>query len=407
MHPTPTPTGLLRRLFRLTAGALLVAFSASIASAIDVVRENNIWRVKWQDGTYQPCENNLFRAIETAVTSLPNTRTTKYTIRILAGSGSTYAVSGGPANLRGEGNFILDCGGASGMTFNLSSGSFIDARNANNSEIRNLNIIGTTTKIAVFFKDSNNVRFENINVRTPGGMIGLRPEGTWETNSYAKNIVVAGKNYFSGMATSNHGIETMAIDGFSISDTVTTRNTGGAGVLLNKTRNGYINLIDAQYASYDVNNAHNYAALRLANNCADTSGITVNTLKSYRCGRGFVIVTSETMAGVNMGRVEIAESANWGIVYTTGAAPNAPTVNNVKINSGYSINNAWDGLMVGTAYDCLFQDLNLSGNQRTGLTIAGNSERLRLIRVNVDGNAQASQFSWSSITDSTGSDLIN
>ena len=388
----------------------MIAALTSVASAIDVVRENNIWRVKKQDGTYIPCYDNVFRAIETAVKALPDTRTSKMTIRILAGWGSTYSVQDGPANLRGEGNFILDCGGASGMKFNLNGGSFIDARNAHNSEVRNLNIIGKTTKIAVFFKDSNRIRFENIKVMTPEGNIGLRPEGTWNASPerYAYDVEVAGQCYFSGMATGYHGIETMALEGFTVSSTVTTRNTGGAGILLNKTRKAHIHRLDADHASYDPLYAHNYAALRLANNCSDLVNgvskgtISVNFLKSYYCGRGFVIVTSSTKAGVYLGNVDIVGSANYGIAFQ----PPADGVNKVRINSGRSINNNWDGLHIGKSFDCSFQDLRLSGNKRTGLTIAESSRNIRLTRVDVDYNAQQSVFSSASIINDN-SDLTN
>lgn len=371
-----------------------------MANAIDVVREDNTWKVKRQDGTVIPSENNLFRAIEKAVASLPNDRTTKQTIRILAGSGSTYAVTGGPANLRSEGNFILDCGGSTGMRFQLSSGGFLSAHYGHNSEVRNLNVIGTTSKFTIHYKNSNNVKLENINVDTPGGSIGMRLEGTWEQDLYAKNTEVLGNCRFTGLGSGSHGIETMALDGFKVNGTVTTRNTGGCGILLNQTKDAHIHRLDAQYASYDPSNSHNYAALRFANNCAREKGISVNYLTSYRCGRGFVVTTSPDISAATIQNANISESANYGINLDTSPK-------NIRIYSGRSVNNLWDGINIGDAQNCRIENLQLTGNKRRGLQMAAAAGGMQFINVNVDNNTWESSFSWDSITNATGSDLYN
>lgn len=379
---------------------LAMAAVMPLAPAVDVVLRNNAWIVKMADGTVVPCANNLFRAIETAVGRLPASRATKFTIRIMAGAGSRYNVSGGPAKIRNNGNVILDFGGGQGTKFNVTSGTILDIRNANNCEVRNLIATGRTTGIVLYSQNSNNLVFENINIQTPGGDIGIRPEGTWQTNSYATNVTVRGNCYFSGMKSGAHGIETMALDGFHVTGKVTTSNTGGCGILLNMTRNASIHHLDAKYASYYPGSSHNYAALRLANNCAVGKGIGVTNLEAYRCGRGFVATTSPNLKSVKIHYVNIQESANWGI--NMDSSPD-----NITIESGRSINNLWDGLSIGDAYNCTFSNLQLRGNRRAGLNIASSARNIRLRYVDVDSNVKSSVFSKVSIIDATGSDLTN
>ena len=382
-----------------TVAFALVAYVQS-AHAVDIVRSNGQWMVRRNDGVLVSCSNNIFRGIEIGVGLLNAGRTSKETIRLLAPAG-TYAVSGGPANLRtGTGNFILDLGAAQGVRLNVTGGGVANFQNRNNFDIRNLNMIGGTTGITLFTKMCNNVIFENIAIAGSNSSIGIRPEGTWQENRYVTGIQVRGTCTFSGMSPGNHAIETMAVDGFTAPTKITTNNTGGAGILLNMTRNSNITHLHATRASYNPDSASNYAAYRLANNCAFGKPCYLKYLESYTCGRGFVVTTSENITRAEVHNVLIEGSANFGIGISTSP-------DNVFVNSGRSNNNIGNGLDIGDATNCTFTDLQLRGNDRRGLEIDAPARGLRLIRVDVDDNAWASEYTSANFADTTGSDLVN
>ena len=124
--------------------------------------------------------------------------------------------------------------------------------------------------------------FENITIR--GGGIGLRidshPSRPYEDGRWVYNVRVVNCTFEN---TGGHGLETYGVDGF-FADGIVARNTGGCGVLLNKTNNGTLGTID----SYRCNFGGGYAGLRFANNC---SNITVDMLYADECGRGYFVLT--------------------------------------------------------------------------------------------------------------------
>jgi hypothetical protein len=123
-------------------------------------------------------------------------------------------------------------------------------------------------------------------------------------------------------------------------------------------------------------------------------------LEAYTCGRGMSVLTSDPTYRVEVNNVKIDGSANWGIGIS-------PLHSNIYINSGSSNNNAWAGLDVANSNPATFQNLQIRGNKGPGINIGADSRNLRLRYVDVDLNGQASKFSWASIIDSTGSDLVN
>ena len=391
---------LKHRMKVLATAAFALAAYVQSAHAVDIVRSNNQWMVRRNDGVLVSCSNNIFRGIEIGVGLLNAGRTTKETIRLLAPAG-TYAVSGGPANLRaGTGNFILDLGRAQGVRLNLSGGGIVNIQNRNNFDIRNLDMIGATTGISLFTKLCNNVIFENIRIAGSNSSIGIRPEGTWETNTYCTNINVRGDCSFSGLSAGNHGIETFSVDGFFVPNKVTTNNTGGCGILLNRTRNSNIYHLVATRASYIPTSNQNYSGYRLTNGSSMGKTCYMRYLEAYTCGRGMSVLTSDPIYRVEVQNVIIEGSANWGIGI-------ANLHDNIYINSGRSNNNAWAGLDIGNSKNSTFQNLQLRYNKGPGLKISPDARSLRLRYVDVDNNGAASIYTSANIIDSTGSDLVN
>src|SRR5690606_35733596 len=95
--------------------------------------------------------------------------------------------------------------------------------------------------------------------------------------------------YVSG--SDNHGVETWHVDGLQIG-TIIARNTGGAGLLLNGTRNAMIGLVDGD----GTGTGTGYATLRFANrngrigNSYPTN-IIVDKVISRGGARGFFCVS--------------------------------------------------------------------------------------------------------------------
>lgn len=377
----PITTMILKNI--LAMATLLAA--STVSQAIDVVRENNQWKAKWADGTIIPCEDNFFRALEAAVKALPDTRTSKLTINVLAGNNSTYLVTGGPANFRDESNFIIDFGRSrANYKFQLQGGGFIHAGRCHNMELRNLQILGEYEKIAIKTWSSNNVYFENIHVKATNSSIGIRPEGA--ANQYASNIQVRGYNTFEGLSAGNHGIETDWIGDFHVTGLVETWNTGGCGILLNHTRSAYIKRLEAEYASYNPQSITNYAALRLANECGIGGTITIDHVLALNCGRGFVVTTSPEIGQVNLKSIVAHNSANWGVHLSY----NAKNITIANADIRYSL---LDGLKCAdTTNNCQFNNIDIYDNERRGINLESNTRNLNFNDVQVWRNGLSSGY---------------
>jgi hypothetical protein len=129
---------------------------------------------------------------------------------------------------------------------------------------------------------AGNLEFSNLTIR--GGGIGLRidshPSRPYEDGRWVHNVKVVNCTFEN---TGGHGLETYGVDGF-YADGIVARNTGGCGVLLNKTINGVIGTVDSHRSNF----GGGYAGLRFANN---NSKVTVDMLYADECGRGYFVLT--------------------------------------------------------------------------------------------------------------------
>jgi hypothetical protein len=141
------------------------------------------------------------------------------------------------------------------------------------------------------------------------GGLGIRIDNHGDTSVRSRNVRIDNV-YVSG--TSNHGVETYGLDGLTIG-TVTARNTGYSGLLLNNTINATVSKVDAEGAGAGTG----YAAFRMANrNGRVGSGyptnIRVGEVIARGGGRGIFCVSES--GGVVVDRVNIAQTGNNAIL---------------------------------------------------------------------------------------------
>ena len=116
--------------------------------------------------------------------------------------------------------------------------------------------------------------------------------------------------YVSG--ASSHAVETYGVDGITIG-TVTARNVGESGLLLNQTINATVATVDAENAGAGTG----YAAFRMANRngrvgTSYPTNIRVGTVIARGGGRGIFCVSES--GGAVIDRVDIASTGNNAIL---------------------------------------------------------------------------------------------
>jgi len=139
--------------------------------------------------------------------------------------------------------------------------------------------------------------------------LGVRIDNYGDTSVKAKNIKIDNV-YVSG--ASSHAVETYGVDGITVG-TVTARNVGESGLLLNQTVNATVGTVDAENAGAGTG----YAAFRMANRngrigSSYSTNIRVGTVKARGGGRG-VFCVSES-GGAVIDRVDIANTGNNSIL---------------------------------------------------------------------------------------------
>lgn len=206
---------------------------------------------------------------------------------------------------------------------NTITGNFSGSGILNNGhdgfEIHDLTLRNILNGYGIRSSAASNLSFTNVNaidIAWIGIRIDSRSSNPWNYtiyNLYMRDIHVEN--------TGSHGIETYGIDGVTMEGTMTARNCGDCGVLLNNSHNGTIETVDA----YNCGWGGGYAGLRFANEC---SNITTETLYADRCGRGFFIVQSGPSSNIHLNYAEIRESSDIGIWIENGT--------NCSVKSGCS-----------------------------------------------------------------------
>ena len=148
------------------------------------------------------------------------------------------------------------------------------------------------------FADVHGLHLGQIDLRMTGG-IGIRFERDLPGSSNVRMDSV----YASGMP--GHAIETWHINGLTIG-TVTARNVGESGLLIQGTSNATIGTVDGE----NVATGTGYATFRMAN--ANGPNITVDRVRSRGGGRGVFCVSSSRGARINS--VDLANNGNNSIL---------------------------------------------------------------------------------------------
>ncbi|WP_419704747.1 right-handed parallel beta-helix repeat-containing protein [Promicromonospora sp. NFX87] len=148
------------------------------------------------------------------------------------------------------------------------------------------------------FADVHGLHLGQIDMRMTGG-IGIR----FERDLPGSTNVRMDSVYASGMP--GHAIETWHINGLTIG-TVTARNVGESGLLIQGTSNATIGTVDGD----NVATGTGYATFRMAN--ANGPNITVNRVKSRGGGRGVFCVSNSRGARINS--VDLASNGNNSIL---------------------------------------------------------------------------------------------
>lgn len=246
---------------------------------------------------------DLRAAVQAAVNSLTAGRTTKQWV-LVRGSGSMSAGS----RISLPSYTGLDVCGTITVTGSGSGDQApIYSRGTRDIEVRYLNLAGSPL-YGIFMRNVQNVVLGQIDMRLSGGL-GVRIDNRGDTSVRSKNIRI--DNVFVSGAGS-HAVETYGVDAITIG-TVTARNVGHSGLLLNDTINATVGTVDAENAGAGTG----YAAFRVANRNgrignAYPTNVRVGTVRARGGGRG-VFCVSES-GGLVIDRVDLVNTGNNAIL---------------------------------------------------------------------------------------------
>ena len=238
-------------------------------------------------------------AVQAAISSLPASRTSKQNV-LVRGSGSISAGS----RISLPSYTLLDVCGTITVTGTGSGDQApVYSRGTHDVEVAHLNVAGAPL-YGIFMRSVNNLILGAIDMRLTSGL-GVRIDNYGDTSVKSKNIRID-TVYVSG--ASSHAVETYGVDGITIG-TVTARNVGESGLLLNQTTNATVGTVDAENAGTGTG----YAAFRMANRngrigSSYATNIRVGTVKARGGGRGIFCVSES--GGATIDRVDIANTGN-------------------------------------------------------------------------------------------------
>ncbi|WP_373306680.1 hypothetical protein [Streptomyces spinoverrucosus] len=300
-----TAIALLTTAGALTAPAKATAATSAPAAACgegsyqaEAVLNGNTWTAR-RGSTTVYTGTDLRSAVQAAVNSLTAGRTTKERV-VVRGSGTMSAGS----RISLPSYTTLDVCGTINVTGSGSGDQApIYSRGTRDVEVQHLNVTGTPL-YGVFMRNVQNVILGQIDMRLSRGL-GIRIDNRGDTSQWTRNVRIDNV-YVSG--ASSHAVETYGVDGITIG-TVTARNVGESGLLLNQTINATVTKVDAENAGTGTG----YAAFRMANrNGRVGSGyptnIRVGEVIARGGGRG-VFCVSES-GGATIDRVTISNTGN-------------------------------------------------------------------------------------------------
>lgn len=247
--------------------------------------------------------SDLRAAVQAAVNSLTAGRTAKQRV-VVRGSGSMSA----NARISLPSYTVLDVCGTINVTGSGSGDQApIYSRGTTQVEVQHLNLTGAPL-YGIFLRNVTDVVLGQIDMRLSAGL-GVRIDNRGDTSQWTRNVRIDNV-YVSG--ASSHAVETYGVDGLTVG-TVTARNVGESGLLLNQTINATVTTVDAENAGAGTG----YAAFRMANRngrigSAYSTNIRVGTVRARGGGRGIFCVSESGGAAID--RVDIANTGNNAIL---------------------------------------------------------------------------------------------
>ncbi|MGC4766712.1 RICIN domain-containing protein [Micromonospora sp. DT46] len=243
--------------------------------------------------------SDMRAAVQAAVNSLSAGRTSKQRV-VVRGSGSMSAGS----RISLPSYTAIDVCGTIDVTGSGSGDQApIYSRGTTNIEVGHLTVTGAPL-YGIFLRNVTDVVLGRIDMRLRSGL-GIRIDNRGDTSQWTRNVRIDSA-YVSG--ASSHAVETYGVDGLTIG-TVTARDVGESGLLLNQTINATVTTVDAENAGAGTG----YAAFRMANrNGRVGSGyptnVRVGTVRARGGGRGIFCVSES--GGATVDRVDIANTGN-------------------------------------------------------------------------------------------------
>ncbi|MBZ9643775.1 hypothetical protein, partial [Streptomyces sp. PSKA30] len=268
----------------------------------EAVQSGSTWTAR-RGGSVVHTGTDMRAAVQAAVNSLTAGRTSKERV-VVRGSGSMSAGS----RISLPSYTALDVCGTINVTGTGSGDQApVYSRGTRDVEVQHLNVTGSPL-YGVFLRNVQNVILGQIDMRLSAGL-GIRIDNRGDTSQWTRNVRIDNV-YVSG--ASSHAVETYGVDGITIG-TVTARNVGESGLLLNQTINATVTKVDADGAGTGTG----YAAFRMANrNGRVGSGyptnIRVGEVIARGGGRG-VFCVSES-GGAVIDRVNISNTGNNSIL---------------------------------------------------------------------------------------------
>ncbi|MFD5824648.1 hypothetical protein [Lentzea sp. NPDC060358] len=264
----------------------------------DAVLSGSTWTARNASRTVHT-GTDMRAAVQAAIASLTSGRTSKQWV-LVRGNGSVSAGS----RISLPSHTGIDVCGTIDVTGSGSGGQApIYSRGTRDVEVGHLSVTGRPL-YGIFLRNVDNVVLGQIDMRLSAGL-GVRIDNRGDTSVRSCNIRID-TVHVSG--ASSHAVETYGVDGLSVG-TVTARNVGESGLLLNETINATVGTVDAENAGSGTG----YAAFRTANRngrigSSYATNIRVGTVKARGGGRG-VFCVSES-GGLTIDRLDLASTGN-------------------------------------------------------------------------------------------------
>ncbi|WP_431994086.1 hypothetical protein [Streptomyces griseoflavus] len=284
----------------------------------EAVLNGSTWTARRGSGTVYT-GTDMRAAVQAAISSLSSGRTSKERV-VVRGSGSISAGS----RISLPSYTVLDvCGTINVTGSGTGDQAPVYSRGTRDIEVQHLNVTGAPL-YGVFLRNVQNVVLGQIDMRLTRGL-GVRVDNRGDTSQWTRNVRIDNV-YVSG--ASSHAVETYGVDGLTVG-TVTARDVGESGLLLNQTVNATVSRVDAENAGTGTG----YAAFRMANRngrigSSYATNIRVGEVVARGGGRG-VFCVSES-GGATIDRITLSNTGNNAILiencYNVNLAAQSGTV---------------------------------------------------------------------------------